>query len=78
MRAALETLSEAECEVLELAYWGGLTQSEIATALGIPSGTVKSRTFNGLAHLRQALSQELSTVANRGRSFDLADRKETG
>ena len=37
VRAALATLSKAEREVLELAYWGGLTQSEIATALGIPS-----------------------------------------
>ncbi len=58
VRAALATLSKAEREVLELAYWGGLTQSEIATALGIPYGTVKSRTFNALAHLREALSQE--------------------
>ena len=56
VRAALATLSKAEREVLELAYWGGLTQSEIATALGIPSGTVKSRTFNALTHLREALT----------------------
>jgi RNA polymerase sigma factor (sigma-70 family) len=56
-QAALATLSEPEREVLELAYWGGLTQSEIATVLGIPPGTVKSRTFNALARLGKALSQ---------------------
>ncbi len=39
VQAALATLSRAEREVLDLAYWGGLSQSEIATALGIPSGT---------------------------------------
>ena len=42
VQAALATLSKVEREVLGLAYWGGLTQSEIATALGIPTGTVKS------------------------------------
>jgi RNA polymerase sigma factor (sigma-70 family) len=57
VQAALATLSRVEREVLDLAYWGGLTQSEIATALGIPSGTVKSRTFSALARLREALSQ---------------------
>ena len=57
VQAALATLSKAEREVLDLAYWGGLTQSEIATKLGIPSGTVKSRTFSALRHLREALSQ---------------------
>ena len=64
VRAALRTLSSAEREVLELAYWGGLTQSEVAAALGIPPGTVKSRTFNALAKLRDALARttDLATV----------------
>ena len=64
VQEALATLSRAEREVLGLAYWCGLTQSEIATALGIPSGTVKSRTFNALTRLREALSQvpELTAV----------------
>ncbi len=64
VQAALATLSQAEREVLDLAYWGGLTQSEIATKLGIPSGTVKSRTFSALRRLREALSQghELTAV----------------
>jgi RNA polymerase sigma factor (sigma-70 family) len=64
VQAALATLSTPEREVLDLAYWGGLSQSEIATALGIPSGTVKSRTFSALRRLREALSQgpELTAV----------------
>ncbi len=68
VRAALAKLSSAEREVLYLAYWYGLTQSQIATALGIPSGTVKSRTFNALARLREALSQapELTPSTQRG------------
>jgi RNA polymerase sigma factor (sigma-70 family) len=57
VQAALSTLSSGEREVLELAYWGGLTQSEIAAALGIPPGTVKSRTFTALARLREALGK---------------------
>ena len=56
-QAALATLSRAERDVLDLAYWGGLTQSEIAIALDIPCGTVKSRTFGALARLGEALSQ---------------------
>ena len=57
VQAALATLSKTEREVLDLAYWGGLTQSEIAIALDIPCGTVKSRTFSALARLRESLSQ---------------------
>ena len=64
VRSALATLSRAEREVLDLAYWGGLTQSEIATALGIPPGTVKSRTFSAMARLREALRRgpELTAI----------------
>jgi RNA polymerase sigma-70 factor (ECF subfamily) len=62
VRAALPTLSRAEREVLELAYWGGLTQSEIAVALDIPIGTVKSRTFTALARLRQTLGDGLAAA----------------
>jgi RNA polymerase sigma factor (sigma-70 family) len=57
VQAALSTLSSGKREVLELAYWGGLTQSEIAAALGIPPGTVKSRTFTALARLGEALGK---------------------
>jgi RNA polymerase sigma-70 factor (ECF subfamily) len=61
LQAALQTLSSAEREVVDLAYWDGLTQSQIAGALGIPLGTVKSRTFTALAKLREATEPELLT-----------------
>jgi RNA polymerase sigma-70 factor, ECF subfamily len=57
-RAVVE-LPGSEREVLELAYWGGLSQSEIADFLGIPLGTVKTRTRTGLARLADLLEGEL-------------------
>ena len=62
LQAALRMLSSAERQVLELAYWGGLTQSQIATALGIPAGTVGSRVFHALAKLRDALRRATAEV----------------
>jgi RNA polymerase sigma-70 factor (ECF subfamily) len=71
VEVALQLLSAVEREVLELAYWGGLTQCQIATALGIPLGTVKSRTSSALAKLRDALHEGTASdpvgVANIGR-----------
>ena len=56
---ALEVLPEHERPVIELAYWSGLSQSEIAQRLGIPLGTVKTRTRSALARLADALEEEL-------------------
>jgi RNA polymerase sigma-70 factor (ECF subfamily) len=56
---ALEVLPEHERPVIELAYWSGLSQSEIAQRLGIPLGTVKTRTRSALARLADALEGEL-------------------
>lgn len=53
---ALEQLSIEEKEVLRMAYYQGLSQSEIAQQLNIALGTVKSRTRRGLIKLRQALA----------------------
>src|SRR6188508_2185681 len=52
---ALEVLPEHERPLIELAYWRGLSQSEIAESLGIPLGTVKTRTRSALARLANEL-----------------------
>jgi RNA polymerase sigma-70 factor (ECF subfamily) len=56
---ALEGLGGNERDVIELAYYGELSQSEIADFLGIPLGTVKTRTRAGLSHLADLLEGEL-------------------
>jgi RNA polymerase sigma-70 factor (ECF subfamily) len=55
VREALMRLSRPERKVLELAYYEGLTQEEVAAALDIPVGTVKSRTARALARLARSL-----------------------
>ena len=55
---ALETLPGPERRLIELAYWGGLSQSELASALNIPLGTVKTRTRKALTRLADELERE--------------------
>jgi RNA polymerase sigma-70 factor (ECF subfamily) len=56
---AVATLPEAERVVIELAYWSGLSQSEVAEFLNVPLGTVKTRTRSALSRLADALEGEL-------------------
>jgi RNA polymerase sigma-70 factor (ECF subfamily) len=57
---ALEELPEHEREVISLAYWSGLSQSEVAEYLNIPLGTVKTRTRAALARLADLLEGDLT------------------
>ena len=55
---ALAELLPQQRQVIELAYFGGLSQSEIAAQLSAPLGTVKSWTRQGLMRLRDLLPEE--------------------
>ena len=57
VQEALRRLPPEQREALELGYYGGLTQSELAERLDQPLGTIKSRMFTGLSRLRDLLAQ---------------------
>jgi len=59
VREALQTLTAEQGQVIEMAYYGGYTQQEIASLLKQPLGTIKTRIRLGMQKLRAALAAEL-------------------
>jgi len=57
VRAALDALPAGQREALLLAYFGGYTQREVASLVGVPLGTVKTRMAAGMRKLKDTLSQ---------------------
>jgi RNA polymerase sigma-70 factor, ECF subfamily len=57
VQSALKQLPDPQREALELAYYGGFTQAELAERLGQPIGTIKSRMFTGLSRLRELMGE---------------------
>jgi RNA polymerase sigma-70 factor (ECF subfamily) len=57
VQEALRNLPDTQREALELAYYGGFSQAELAERLGQPLGTIKSRMFTGLSRMRELLGE---------------------
>ena len=62
VQKALASLPDQQREALELAYYGGYSQTEIAERLGVALGTIKSRMFAGLSRLREILNEPIEAM----------------
>ena len=60
VRSALDALPDEQCKVIELAYFGGFSHTQIADMLEMPIGTVKGRMRLGLDKLRNQLTEALA------------------
>jgi RNA polymerase sigma-70 factor, ECF subfamily len=74
LHASLTQLPKEQREVIELAFFGGLTHCEIAERCHLPIGTVKSRIRGGINHLRQKIKKEEVEIAS---SCNLYNKKAT-
>ena len=68
VRRGLDRLPAEQREVLELAYFGGRTQVEIADKVGLPLGTVKARMFRGLRRMGHVIGIKRRSASTRTRS----------
>jgi RNA polymerase sigma-70 factor, ECF subfamily len=59
VREAMEKLSQDQRQVIELAFFSSMTQTEIAELLNLPLGTVKARIRRGMMKLRELIGPEL-------------------
>ncbi len=60
MRGALRELPEDQAKVIQLAYFGGFSHSEIAEMLGMPLGTVKGRMRLGMEKIRAQMAEGMA------------------
>jgi RNA polymerase sigma-70 factor, ECF subfamily len=60
VRGAIGNLPGEQAKVIQLAYFGGFSHSEIAQILGLPMGTVKGRMRLGLEKIRGELAEGLA------------------
>jgi RNA polymerase sigma factor (sigma-70 family) len=68
---ALGLIPDVQREALELAYYGGYSQTQIAACLGLPLGTIKTRIFNGMSRLRVLLNDSDQSALAHGREVRL-------
>lgn len=66
LRGALRSLPDEQSKVIELAYFGGFSHSEISEMVGLPLGTVKGRMRLGLEKIRAELAEAITPDAMEG------------